>query len=152
MTCGFVAEVRGHCGFCEGCDWIWAFGCLRFLKLKLVLGLWWCVTGFLPIGWSHEEPFMGFETFDLIDICHYILFCQPSTLISLFFFTYSLHYSFCIFLLILDNSLFVFFYFYFDTNVLYCTRINEIIFPLLVWTIWIVFKIMNEVYNLIDLR
>ena len=118
-----------------------------------VLGLWWCVTGFLPIGWSHEEPFMGFETFDLIDIyvtIYYFVNLQP--LFHFFFFTYSLHYSFCIFLLILDNSLFVFFYFYFDTNVLYCTRINEIIFPLLVWTIWIVFKIMNEVYNLIDLR
>ena len=124
-----IFEVEACVGFVMMCDWIFA----NWLKpWRTFYGLW----------------DFWFDRY----ICHYILFCQPSTLISLFFFTYSLHYSFCIFLLILDNSLFVFFYFYFDTNVLYCTRINEIIFPLLVWTIWIVFKIMNEVYNLIDLR
>ena len=36
MTCGFDVEVRGDCGFCEGCDWIWVFGCLRFLVLELL--------------------------------------------------------------------------------------------------------------------
>ena len=106
-----------------------------------VLGLRWCVTGFLPTSWSHEEPFMGFETFDLIDIYVTIYYFVNLQLLFHFFFS-----------LILYITLFVFYYFYFDTNVLYCTRINEIIFPLLVWTIWIVFKIMNEVYNLIDLR
>ena len=75
-----------------------------------------------------------------------ILFCQLSTLISLFLFYFYLYFMLVI-------LYFFFFFFYFDTNVLYCTRINEInFFPLLVWTIRIVFKIMNEVYNLIDLR
>ena len=36
MTCVFDEEVRGHCGFCEGCDWIWVFHCLRFLVLELL--------------------------------------------------------------------------------------------------------------------
>ena len=123
MTCSFDEKVRGHRGFCGGCDWIWVFQCLRFL----VLGLRWCVTGFLPTSWSHEEPYVGFENFDLIDIyvtVYYSANFQP-LLISIFFF-----------LLILYVSPFVFFYFYFDTNVLYCTCTNEIIFFLISVNYW----------------
>ena len=98
-----------------------------------VLGLRWCVTGILPTSWSHEEEcFMGFETFNLIDIyvtVNYSVNLQP--LFNLF-------------------STLVFFVFFF--LLLLHTRKWNNFFPLLVWTIWIVFKFMNEVYNLIDLR
>ena len=33
---GFDVIVR-HCGFCEGCDFLWVFGCLRFGFGKVII-------------------------------------------------------------------------------------------------------------------